>query len=141
GSGMVRAIPGPVFSICAYTGGLVMRSRGPNMQLVGCIVGTVAIFLSSVLLLLFFFPVWGNLKKYAVIYRSLEGINAAIAGIMTGASFYLMKDISIDIMEGRTLNILNFAVIVLTLLLLLKSRLPSPIIVLGCILLGWVYYR
>lgn len=139
GSGIVRAIPGPVFSICAYTGGLVMRSRGPNMQLLGCIIGAVAIFLPSILLVLFFFPVWQNLQKYAIIYRSLEGINAAITGIMTGATFYLMKDISIDIMQGRALNILNVAVIAITLFLLLKTRIPSPVIVIGCILLGWIF--
>src|SRR6476469_6177531 len=55
GSGMVRAIPGPVFSIGAFVGGMVLRDRGYTFQLLGCIIGTVAIFLPSALLVLFFF--------------------------------------------------------------------------------------
>ncbi|HAI85042.1 MAG TPA: chromate transporter, partial [Chitinophagaceae bacterium] len=44
GSGMVRAIPGPVFSIGAYTGGMLLKDRGDGMHIAGCIIGTVAIF-------------------------------------------------------------------------------------------------
>ena len=82
---------------------------------------------------------WQNLQKYAAIYRSLEGINAAITGIMTGATFYLMKDISIDVTQGRSLNILNVAVIVSTLVILLKTRIPPPLVVIACILLGLLF--
>ena len=92
GSGMVRAIPGPVFSIGAFTGGMALRDDGIAFQLLGCLIGCVAIFLPSALLVLFFFPVWQYLKKYAVIYRSLEGINAAVVGIMAGATCYLITD-------------------------------------------------
>ena len=92
GYGMVRAIPGPVFSIGAYTGGMVMRSENSRfVQMLGCILGAIAIFLPSALLVLFFFPVWHNLKKYAVIYRSLEGINAGIVGIMIWCYFISIK--------------------------------------------------
>ncbi|MGR9847944.1 chromate transporter, partial [Escherichia coli] len=71
---------------------MVLHDAGFGWQLAGCIIGSIAIFLPSVLLVLFFFPVWHNLKKYAVIYRSLEGINAAVVGIMAGATAYLLKD-------------------------------------------------
>ena len=91
GYGIVRAIPGPVFSIGSFTGGMVLRNENKFTQLLGCILGSIAIFLPSALLVLFFYPVWNNLKKYVVIYRSLEGINAAIVGIMFGAFFYLIK--------------------------------------------------
>ena len=49
GYGLVRAIPGPVFSIGAYTGGMVMRKEGVTMHLAGCIIGSFAIFLPSLL--------------------------------------------------------------------------------------------
>ena len=77
GMGIVRAMPGPVFSVASFTGGMALRNKGPAMQLLGCAIGTIAIFLPSALLVLFFFPIWSNLKKYAVVYRSLEGINAS----------------------------------------------------------------
>ncbi|HEX6914538.1 MAG TPA: chromate transporter [Chitinophagaceae bacterium] len=137
GSGLVRAIPGPVFSIGAYTGGMVMKDQGKPMQLLGCIIGSVALFLPSVLLVLFFFPVWHNLKKYAVIFRSLEGINACIVGIMAGASLYLMKDLAIPrIMEGSVLGLVDLIIVAGTLLCLVRTRIPPPVIVLGCLALG-----
>jgi len=139
GMGLVRAIPGPVFSIGAYTGGMVMKSDGVNNQLTGCIIGCVALFLPSVLLVLFFFPVWHNLKKYAVIYRSLEGLNACSVGIMAGASLYLMKDIAAkEIITGDIIGLVDLIVITGTLLLLVRTKLPAPIIVLACLLVGWL---
>jgi chromate transporter len=140
GSGIVRAIPGPVFSIGSFTGGMVMRSEGPVMQLLGCIIGSIAIFLPSALLVLFFFPVWHNLKKYAVIYRSLEGINAAVVGIMTGATCYLIKDSFLNsLIEGQTIGIWDLLIVIATFLLLSSKRIPAPFIVMGCLLLGWLF--
>jgi len=139
GSGIVRAIPGPVFSISSFVGGMALRAKGPKYQLLGCFIGSVAIFLPSALLVLFFFPVWNNLKKYAVIYRSLEGINAAVVGIMAGASLYLLKNISIDITGGSAEPFINIAVIAGTFCLLSFTKLRAPFIVLACLLLGWIF--
>ncbi|MBX9732437.1 MAG: chromate efflux transporter [Chitinophagaceae bacterium] len=137
GSGMVRAIPGPVFSIGAFTGGMALRSEGAWRQLWGCVLGAVAIFLPSVLLVLFFFPVWHNLKKYAVIYRSLEGINAAVVGIMTGATAYLIKDnIVFSLFDGNPHAYWDIAIVSGTFFLLRLNKIPSPFIVAGCLLLG-----
>ncbi len=140
GSGIVRAIPGPVFSIGAFTGGMVMRNNGVVLQLVGCFIGTIAIFLPSVLIVLFFFPVWQNIKKYVVIYRSLEGIHAAVVGIMTGATVYLLKD---NIYPSFLLNnylavVLDLSIVVVTFFLLRSNRIPAPFIVVGCLMLGFL---
>ncbi len=132
GAGIMRALPGPTFSISAYVGGMAMRSLGPGYQLLGCILAPVAIFLPSLLLVLFFFPIWNNLKKYVVIYRALEGINAVVVGIMWAATFILLGAIQI--------NPINVIVILSTLGLLLLSKVPSPIIVLTCVALGWLLH-
>lgn len=139
GSGMVRAIPGPVFSITAFVGGMTLRNKGSSYQLLGCIIGTVAIFLPSALLVLFFFPVWNNLKKYAVIYRSLEGINAGVVGIMAGACLFLLRNISLDITSGTATPFFNLAVIIGTFGLLNFTKLPAPLVVLICLLLGFIF--
>ncbi|MEO8582274.1 MAG: chromate transporter [Flavitalea sp.] len=55
GAGIVRAIPGPVFSIASFTGGMALKDKGPYWQVAGGIIGMVAIFLPSALLVLFFF--------------------------------------------------------------------------------------
>lgn len=137
GSGLVRAIPGPVFSIGAFTGGMVLREQGPWMQLLGCFIGAIAIFLPSALLVLFFFPVWHNLKKYAVIYRSLEGINAAVVGIMTGATVYLLKDnVFHSLLGSNWFAIWDIAIVFATFFLLKFNRIPAPFIAIACLLLG-----
>lgn len=139
GSGMVRAIPGPVFSIGAFTGGMVLRNEKSTTQhILGCILGGAAIFIPSALLVLFFFPVWHNLKKYAVIFRSLEGINAAVVGIMLGAVFYLAKDVlNIDAQTGMVDIWENMIVISATFLVLTFTKVRAPFVVMGCLLLGW----
>jgi chromate transporter len=140
GSGIVRAIPGPVFSIGSFTGGMVMRTENSaSIQLLGCVLGSIGIFLPSALLVLFFFPVWHNLKKYAIIYRSLEGINAAIVGIMFGATFYLMKDIVfVELWNNKTIGFIDLGVIITTFLLLAYTKIHPPFIVVACLLLGWL---
>jgi len=139
GYGIVRAIPGPVFSIGAFTGGMVVRTENNNyLQMLGCLLGGVAIFLPSALLVLFFFPVWHNLKKYAIIYRSLEGINAAVVGIMLGAVFYLLNDIAIpSIIQNKLDGWVSLLLSFMTLIFLIKTKIPAPFIVLACLLVGF----
>jgi chromate transporter len=138
GAGMVRAIPGPVFSIAAFTGGLAMRQPdNPQYQLLGCIIGAIAIFLPSALLVLFFYPVWHNLKKFVVVYRALEGINAVVVGLMWAATLYLLKDIPMA--DFSTIVIIDIGVIAGTFLLLQLTKLPPPFIVMFCLLLGWIF--
>jgi len=136
GAGIVRAIPGPVFSVASFTGGLALKNKGLSWQIAGCFIGMIAIFLPSALLVLFFFPIWHNLHKYVAVYRALEGINAAVVGIMVASTFYMMKDISLN--GFKTISGLNIGVIISTWLLLSFTRLPSPVIVLICLLLGCI---
>jgi chromate transporter len=137
GAGIVRAIPGPVFSISSFMGGMAMKDRNFYWQVLGSVIGSIAIFLPSALLVLFFFPIWHNLKKYAVVYRALEGINAVVVGIMVASTLYMMKDISLT--EFKTISALNTGVIIGTWLTLSYTRIPSPIVVLICLILGWLF--
>jgi chromate transporter len=137
GYGMVRAIPGPVFSVGSYTGGIIMKEEGKYKQLLGCIIGSVAIFLPSALLVLFFFPVWQYLKKYVVVYRALEGINAIVVGFMWAGILYLLS--TIHLTSFSLPNILNLLVIAGTFTLLRYTPLPAPFIVITCLLLGWLF--
>lgn len=130
GAGIMRAMPGPTFSITAYAGGMVMRNLGTGYQFLGCMLAPIAIFLPSLLLVLFFFPIWHNLKKYVIIYRALEGINAAVVGIMWAATIMLFLAIPT--------NWYNILIMLSTLSVLWFTKLPSPFIVLACLLLGWL---
>ena len=134
GAGMARAIPGPVFSVSSFMGGIAMKDKGAMMQVFGCFIAATGIFLPSALLVLFFFPIWHNLKKYAVVYRALEGINSVVVGIMIASACYMMKDLSTFSWKDI---LLNLGVIAGTFLLLNNSKLPSPLIVLVCLLMRW----
>ncbi|HNR17432.1 MAG TPA: chromate transporter [Chitinophagaceae bacterium] len=135
GMGIVQAVPGPVFSIASFAGGMALKDMGTEMQVIGCLIGMIGIFLPSALLVLFFFPIWHNLKKYAAVYRSLEGINAVVVGVMLASSFYIMRDISF--IEPKTISLVNILVILGTILLLHFTRILPPLIVVTCLLLGY----
>jgi len=135
GAGMVRAIPGPTFSVASYMGGVAMKDRGPAWQAFGCFIGATGIFLPSALLVLFFFPIWNNLKKYAIVYRALEGINAVVVGIIIASALYMMKDLWRNSWQDIGIGL---GVIGGTWVLLSLTRLPSPVIVLIWLALGWV---
>jgi chromate transporter len=136
GAAIVRAIPGPVFSVASFMGGIAMKDKTNAQRIAGCIIGSLAIFLPSALLVLFFFPIWHNLKKYAAVYRALEGINAVVVGIIIAATFYMMKDIPVT---GWQVVLLNIVVVLGTWLFLTYSKLPTPVIVLSCLFLGWIF--
>jgi chromate transporter len=130
GFGMVQAVPGPVFSVCSYVGGMAMSSFGPGWQLLGAIVASVAVFLPSTLMLFFFFPIYQNLKHHVIIFRALEGINAAIVGIIWASGFILFETM-------KPFEWTNLVVVVITFCLLYFTRIPAPLIVLGWLVMGW----
>lgn len=137
GSGIVRAIPGPIFSIASFTGALALAEKGIGGQILGAIVASIGVFLPSFLIVLFFFPIWQKLKQYALFYRSLEGIYAAVVGIMLGATLYLLKDILFDLGHLSTVNIgLYLLVFSATAILLVRYKLAPQWVVMGTILLG-----
>jgi chromate transporter len=135
GAGMIQAIPGPNFSLAAYTGGIAMRDQGYMKHALGCLIGIVGVFLPGILLVLFFYPVWEHLKKYAVVYRSLEGILSAVVGLMVAAAIYLSKDLFI--ISDVSLTKVHFLVIITTIYLLTLTRIAAPLITLFCLFLGW----
>ncbi|MCW3107842.1 MAG: chromate transporter, chromate ion transporter family [Segetibacter sp.] len=132
GAGMVQAFPGPIFSIASFVGGMVLKNMGPQFQLLGCIIGSIGIFLPSLLLVLFFYPIWNSLKKHVVVFRAMEGINAVVVGIMIAATILLFMSIP------SRYEWLNLSAVLITFLLLQFTRLPSPIIVIGFLLVGWL---
>jgi chromate transporter len=132
GAGMVQAFPGPIFSIASFVGGMVLKDMGPQFQLLGCIIGSIGIFLPSLLLVLFFYPLWNTLKKHVVVFRAMEGINAVVVGIMAAATFLLFMSIP------SRYELLNLCAVLVTVLVLQFTRIPSPIIVLGFLLIGWL---
>lgn len=135
GYGLVQAVPGPVFSVCAFVGGMSMSGYGPGWQIAGCFIATIAVFLPSTLLLFFLFPIYHNLRQHVIIFRALEGINAAVVGIIWASGIVLLQTISVPAFDWT-----NIVVIAITFCLLQFTRIPAPFIVVGWLLLGWTMH-
>lgn len=140
GAGIVRVIPGPAFSIAAYIGGLAMSHRGVFYQLLGCFISAFFIFLPSTFLVLFFYPIWENLHKYAILENITISINASVIGIMIASITYLTRDTIFPFFTQSLNSFFIYVFIMLfTFLLLFYSRIPAPVIALLFILLGFIF--
>ena len=131
GVGFLQAMPGPVFSIASYTGAMSMKEFGIWGQIAGIFAGSVGIFLPGILLIFFVYPIWNQLKDFAPVKNAIEGINAASAGLVLASAYLLFKPVQV--------NEENMIVLLTTLFLLLSTRVPSPIIVIACIIAGFVF--
>jgi chromate transporter len=138
GFGMVNCVPGPVFSICSYIGGLSAGQSSISYQLAGSLVASVGVFLPSLLLVLFLYPIYNNLKQHVIIYRALEGIHAMVVGVMFASGINLIIPF---FAQGNLMqNCMQAIVIVCTFLLLKYTKIQAPFIVLICLALGVVMH-
>ncbi len=133
GYGLVQAVPGPVFSICSFVGGMVMSPYGWGWQFLGCIVATIAVFTPSTMMLFFLFPIYQNLRQHAIIFRALEGFNAAVVGFIWASGIVLFQALNLN---PTHFNWMNLLVVIVTFCLLRFTKIPAPFIVLGWLIMG-----
>jgi chromate transporter len=139
GAGMVRAMPGPVFSVASFTSVMALKEKTMPIQILGALMGSLGIFLPSFLIVLFFFPIWQNLKKYAIFYRSLEGIYAAVVGIMLGATLHLMGGVSIKMEYYSSLTLVTYIIVfIASTYLIYTQKIAAQWVVLSTIALGFL---
>jgi chromate transporter len=60
-----------------------------------------------------------------------------VVGIMVASTFYFMKDV--NLLELNISSLVNAIVILGTFLLLHFTKLPAPILVAACLMLGFVF--
>lgn len=130
GVGILQAMPGPVFSIATYCNAMALQEYGVTGQLLGAALGTIAIFLPGTFLIFFIYPIWNQVKTFTPIKNAIEGVNAASAGLVIASAYLLFKPV--------VLNQPNMIVLLLTLFLLLTTKVPSPIIVIICLLASFI---
>lgn len=130
GYALVQAVPGPVFSFCAYVGALSMREFGVGGELLGAFMATAGIFLPGTFLIFFVSRFWEDLKKYRFIKASLEGINAVSCGMVVAAAFLLARPIEV--------SILNYGIVLATLAVLLFTKIRAPWIIAISLILGFL---
>jgi chromate transporter len=138
GFAAVQALPGPVFSFSAYIGALSMQEFGISGSILGGFIAALAINLPGALLVFFFMPFWESLKKYRAVRASLEGINAAGAGLVISAAYLLFVPLKIDFLALQLLDYLHLSIILLTFLLLRFTKIPHPFVVIMGIVAGFL---
>ncbi len=132
GYAITQALPGPLFSFSSYIGALAMHSRefGIGGQIVGAIMAGAGIFLPGIFLNFFMIRIWDSLKKFRPIRASLEGIFAANAGLMAAAAILLFQPLPN--------TVTNFGFTIGTFCLLAFTRMPSWMIIIIGLILGFV---
>lgn len=130
GYAFAQALPGPVFSFSAYIGALSARDYGIAGSILGAFMSAIGIFLPGTFLIFFVIRFWSSLKKYRGVRASLEGITAASAGLVAASAVILFQPL-----EN---TILNFSTMIITFCVLAFTRIPSPFIIIGGLILGFV---
>jgi chromate transporter len=114
GYGAAQAMPGPLFTVASFLGEIA----GGN---VGAAIATVAIFLPGLLIVAGTLPYWQQLQKRRPIAAMVNGLNAAVVG-MLGAAF-------VNLLTLSTVQSLWDFPVTLGALLLLTAGKARPILV------------
>ncbi len=131
GYAIAQTVPGPVFAFTAFIGTLAMRDYGIIGQFLGSIAASAGIFLPGTFLIFFVYRFWNQLKQYRVVRASLEGINAAVIGLIASAAIQMFMPL--------TPNLLAMGIVLSTFLVLNFTKIPPPIIILVGLALGFVF--
>ncbi|MEO8628142.1 MAG: chromate efflux transporter [Betaproteobacteria bacterium] len=120
GYGMAQALPGPLFSFAAYLG--AASHEFPNGW-IGGIIALIAIFLPGFLLVVGALPYWDEWRKRTAIRAAMNGVNAAVVGILLAA---LYDPIFVSAVHTRS----DFALALLATAMLVLLR-ASPLWIVG----------
>lgn len=139
GSGLVRAIPGPVFSIASYMGIMAFKGEPLGLQLLAGVSALLALFLPGLLLVLFLYPVFNNLQQYKSVMQSIAGIQAAVVGLLLTSTLYLLKESILIPVTTARLGYISFGIIISTFLFLKFTKINPHYIVVFFLLIGLVF--
>ena len=128
GYGAAQAIPGPLFTFSAYLGTV---STVPPAGWLGAFICLIAAFTPSFLLVIGALPFWEKLRKYNGIRYAMQGINAAVVGLLLSAFYNPVWTSAIHSPSDFGIALVGF-------LLLVFWKFPSWAVVLVSAVFGWV---
>ncbi len=126
GYAAAQAVPGPMFSLAAYLGALLM----PAAPWSGAALATVAIFLPGFLLVWALADAWRGLAGRPAMAGAIAGVNAVVVGLLLAA---LYDPVFRSAVAGGG----DLAMVVMGFLLLRSGKVPLLWLVVGMALLGW----
>jgi chromate transporter len=131
GYGAAQAVPGPLFTFAAYLGAVM--GPWPNGW-AGAALCLVAVFLPSFLLVFGALPFWAELRGEPRVQAALRGVNAAVVGLLLAALYRPVWTSAIDLP-------VDFAIAVVTFLLLAMWKLPPWLVVVLAAVAGELFSR
>ncbi|HFR3410878.1 TPA: chromate transporter [Streptococcus suis] len=127
GYSLDQAVPGPLFSFASFvaarsvTGGIVVK-------FLAGLLGGGLIFLPGILLVYFATPLWQVYRQLHYVSSFLKGISWSVAAIISWTALNQLQGLS----SGG-----ECFICILATLLLLSKRIPSPLLVISVMLLGF----
>ena len=118
--------PGPVVITVAFIGYLV---AGPG----GAIAAALGVFLPVYLIVVCLAPFYRKYSSNAQLRALVQGVTAAAVGAIAGAVVVLAR--------GAVHDIPTVLIALTTLLLLVRTKLPEPVLIVGAALVGLLRYR
>lgn len=125
GYGAANAVPGPLFTFAGFLG----AAQGRFSPLLGAAVGTVAIFLPGLLLIIGALPLWSRLSTWPGTRRALGGLNAGVVGLLLAALYDPVFTAAVRGPRDLALALLAYAA-------LTAGRVPAWAVVALCALIG-----
>ena len=83
GYGLAQAVPGPLFTFAAFLGTAAPTPGG----VAGGMLALMAVFLPSALILFGALPFWDRLRTWGPARSALDGINAAVVGLLVAVLY------------------------------------------------------
>ncbi len=119
GYGAAQALPGPLFTLAAFLG--AKANVGPGGP-VGALIALAGIFLPGLLLIYGALPFWDRLRTRQAARSALDGVNAAVVGILGAALYHPVWTSAVVQPSDAALALLAFAALTV-------ARLPVLLVV------------
>ncbi|WP_124415156.1 MULTISPECIES: chromate efflux transporter [unclassified Pseudomonas] len=129
GYGAAQAVPGPLFTFAAFLG--ASMTHAPTGWL-GGLIGLLAIFAPSFLLIFGALPFWASLRHSPRTQAALAGVNAAVVGLLLAALYR-------PVWTSAIFSVYDLALALLALAALMLMKLPPWLVVIGCSVLGGLF--
>jgi chromate transporter len=130
GYGLVQGIPGPMFSFSAFAGGVAFSNETMAVQFLASIVSALMLFLPGILLIFMVFPMWDQLKEIKAIKHFMRGVSIVAAALIVSSGLTLHLALEDPLSSAW--------IILVTMILLRLKKVPTPIIVVLFLVIGYV---
>lgn len=93
GAGIIRLMPGPVFSLVSFTAPLMLNEYNLPKKTLATLLATLSIYLPGILIILILFPIWEKVTLSFTHMDFLKGIYLSVSSLIFASCLYLTFDL------------------------------------------------